>query len=74
MQNLQSEGPKTLVLMFSAHLEALVPIFLRLNKLCQAISYHVETEVGRQSFAPKRTVIGVDLLLEIPRNHLVGFD
>ena len=31
---------------------------------------HIDMEMGRQSFAPKKTVIGWDALLEIPRTHL----
>ena len=33
--------------------------------------HHIITEMGRQSFTPKETAIGGDVLLEIPRNHLV---
>ena len=28
--------------------------------------------MGRQRFAPKETVVGRDVLWEIPKNHLVG--
>ena len=47
------------------------PFIMFLNKLEQVIKKHIYIEIGRQSFTPKKTVIGCDVLWRIPRNHLV---
>ena len=44
--------------------------FSLLSKLQQGVSQHINIEMSWQSFALKKTAIGRDTLLEIPRNHL----
>ena len=45
-------------------------LVLLLGELKQEINEQFNTKMGRQTFTPKKTAIGWNVLLEIPRNHL----
>ena len=44
--------------------------YLALKQTSTNSLQYINTEMGRQNFARKKTVIGCDALLEIPRNHM----
>ena len=48
----------------------LVPLILLLNKIQQAIIQNIYIETGQQSFTSKKTAVGRDIFLKIPRNYL----